>query len=146
MICVVGIGNVLRNDDGVGPYIVSQIEAMELPGVITFMSQQLNLEFIDEFVEFDQVLIVDAAIIGDDVEFYSLKDSHVGHLASSHHVSAQMFLLLAKRMYGKELDMYVCSVKGENFNMGENLSETAQVNAQKAIEKITSFLRSQAHA
>ena len=41
---VIGYGNVLRHDDGVGPRVAEAIEELNLPGVRTLVCQQLSPE------------------------------------------------------------------------------------------------------
>ena len=146
MIGVVGIGNPLRCDDGVGPYIASAIDDMHLSGVEVMITQQLHLEFIDKFLQYDKVVIVDACVTGCDFDFYPIKKAQERRVASSHHLDVNLLSDLAKRLYGKEIDLYICSVRGENFEVGEVVSAKVLACAQKAIEVICAFVRSKDHA
>ena len=44
---VIGYGNTLRGDDGVGPRVAEAIEKLNLPGVRTLVCQQLSPEHAD---------------------------------------------------------------------------------------------------
>ena len=44
---VIGYGNSLRRDDGVGPRVAEAIEELNLPGVRTLVCQLLTPEFAD---------------------------------------------------------------------------------------------------
>jgi hypothetical protein len=44
---VIGYGNSLRRDDGVGPRVAEAVEALQLPGVRTLTCQLLTPEFAD---------------------------------------------------------------------------------------------------
>jgi hypothetical protein len=46
-ILVIGYGNTLRGDDGVGPRVAEAIEELNLPGVRTLVCQLLTPEFAD---------------------------------------------------------------------------------------------------
>jgi hypothetical protein len=52
-ICIAGIGNPIRSDDGIGAYICEQIELLQIPGITTLPLQQLQVEQIEVFAGFD---------------------------------------------------------------------------------------------
>ena len=70
-ILVVGIGNTLRCDDGVGPYVADCIKAQAIKGVKVWVTQQLHVEDIEGMLEFDRVILVDASTAGPPVRFSS---------------------------------------------------------------------------
>ncbi len=51
VILVIGYGNSLRSDDGVGPFVAEAVEALRLPGVHTLICQQLSPEQLAEYGE-----------------------------------------------------------------------------------------------
>jgi hydrogenase maturation protease len=59
---VIGYGNTLRGDDGVGPRVVEAIEKLNLPGVRTLICQQLSPEYADLVSRAHTVVFVDAAV------------------------------------------------------------------------------------
>ncbi len=59
---VIGYGNTLRGDDGVGPRVVEAIEKLNLPGVRTLVCQQLSPEYADPVSRAHTVVFVDAAV------------------------------------------------------------------------------------
>jgi len=141
MICLVAVGNPLRCDDAVGAYIVSQVEDRQLSGVKVIIVQQLQLELLEEILEYDQVILVDAAVTGKDLDFYPLKESNTRALASSHHINAQLFSTIAQKLYGKEMIIQICSVKGEDFSVGDKISPRVLTCADQAVELICSFVK-----
>jgi hydrogenase maturation protease len=132
-ICIVGVGNTIRADDGIGNYICLAIEQMKLPGISTMIVQQLDAELVEDLLLFNHVLITDAAIDGIEVDLYELFPDNVLPLSSSHHVNAAMLAALAKRVYGKKLSLFLCAVRGYDFEIGDLLSEKAKANCLKAI-------------
>lgn len=60
--CIVGIGNPLRSDDGVGAYICQLLEEKNLPGVSIISTQQLDIGIAEELSKFDNVIFVDASL------------------------------------------------------------------------------------
>ena len=59
---VIGFGNTLRCDDGVGPKAVLAVEELGLPGVRTLTCPQLTPELADPLSKVDSAVFVDAAV------------------------------------------------------------------------------------
>lgn len=137
---VVGVGNPLRSDDGVGFYVASVLEERHIPDVQTLVVQQLNLEVIEYFLNFDRIIIVDANCSKCDIEFKKL-NAETCIMTSSHHVTPILLTSLAKTVYDKTLNVYLCLLKAENFEVGEGLSSSAKTIADQAINILTDFLK-----
>ncbi|MBK6937471.1 MAG: hydrogenase maturation protease [Chitinophagaceae bacterium] len=142
-ILVAGVGNPIRNDDGVGPYICRCVEQKKMQGITTAIYHQLHTELTEEFLQFDTVVIADAAIEGDAVEFYPLQEKQVSPVASSHHINASLLVSLARQLYQRELNVMICSVRGYDFEMGETFSAAAKKNADEAVSIILDWIAKQ---
>ena len=59
---VIGYGNTLRGDDGVGPRVAEAVAALALPGVRTLVCAQLSPEHADPVAQARTVIFVDAAV------------------------------------------------------------------------------------
>lgn len=139
-IIIVGIGNTLRGDDGIGAYVCSAIDQTKIEGVQTLIVQQLDTGLIDEFLKADKIILVDASVEGDDVNFYRPETEESFSVASSHHVNANILSSLIKKLYEKEINIMLCAVRGESFDMGEELSAIAKQNADKAAGLIVNWI------
>ena len=142
-ICIVGVGNTIRADDGIGRYICLAIEQMEVPGITTMIVQQLDAELVEDLLPFDHVLITDASLKGSEVELYELFPDNAFPLSSSHHVNAAMLGALSQKIYDKKLSLFICAVRGYDFGIGEKLSEKAKANCSKAISLTMEWINSQ---
>ena len=142
-ILVAGIGNPIRSDDGIGPYICQCIEEKGMAGVTTAIYHQLHTELAEEFLKFDAVIIADAAVEGNAVDFYPLTEKTVSPVASSHHVNAALLVSLAKNLYQKELNVLICSVRGHDFEIGEHFSDAGKKNADEAVSIILDWIYKQ---
>lgn len=138
---VMGIGNPLRSDDGVGPYIVQKIKDKNLPGVKVRAVQQLNIELLEEVDKYDKILLVDASFLGEGLIFRKVQPIDHEQGASSHHLSPEFFWTLAHKLYHRHLNLYVCAVRGRNFELGEQLSTEVQLLIPQAIDEICAFLK-----
>jgi hydrogenase maturation protease len=139
-ILLVGVGNTLRGDDGIGAYICSCIDALKMPGVQTLMTQQLDTALLDELMEADHIIIADASFEGKAVDFFKVSGNEPIPVSSSHHMSAPLLMQMAKTIYQKELSMMICAVAGYRFSMKEKLSARAKKNADKAVAAIVEWM------
>lgn len=135
---VIGIGNPLRCDDGVGPYVADCIEAKSLSRVKVWIAQQLHVEDLERMLDFNQVILVDASIVGSPLEFRLVESVGSKTLSSSHHLSAETFVSLAPSIYHQHLRMHVCSIRGNNFEVGSGISPEVLERAHEAVELICS--------
>ena len=139
-ILIAGIGNTLRSDDGVAAFVCAEIEKKKLQNVTVITSQQLQTEFIDQFLQYDYVLVVDASIIAKGILFEKIPDTTDAVLHSSHHINLATLNSLAKQLYGRSINLFSCGIETESFKIGEQLSTKAKANAEKAVLFITDWV------
>lgn len=139
-ILIIGIGNTLRSDDGVGAYVCEKIEKLNLPGTTTNIVQQLQVDMIEEMTLYDHVVLVDASTTGDTVLFEPVTED-LGQIASSsHHINASLIITLAKKLYNKNLSLYLCAIPGLNFDTGNTLMNQTENIAEEAIIRIKTWI------
>ncbi len=138
-ICVIGIGNPLRSDDGVAEYVCSLIEKNAFRNVSVVTVQQLQTELIDSLLKFEVLVFVDASLEGDDFQFYELKESNCNSF-SSHHLGPELLASLARQLYGKHWAIRICAIRGYRFSIGDQLSAGAFQNAHKALSFLQSWI------
>src|SRR6516162_7751336 len=61
-VLVIGYGNTLRGDDGVGPRVAEAIGNLRLPGVRALICPLLTPELADPISRVEKVIFVDAAV------------------------------------------------------------------------------------
>lgn len=139
---IAGIGNTLRSDDGVAAFVCAEIEKKKLQNVTVITSQQLQTEFIDQFLQYDYVLVVDAAVNAEGILFEKVADTTEAVLHSSHHINLATLNSLAKQLYGRPIHLFSCAIETESFETGEQLSAKTKANAEKAVLFITDWVSS----
>ena len=139
---IAGIGNTLRSDDGVGAFVCAEIEKKQLNNVFTITSQQLQTEFIDQFLLYDYVVVVDASMNAEGILFEKVPDTTEAVLHSSHHINLATLNSLTKQLHGRAINLYSCGIETESFETGEQLSAKAKANAEKAVLFITDWVSS----
>ncbi len=137
---VIGIGNPLRSDDGLGPFLAGEIEKRNIPGVCVITSQLLHLELLEDAVGYGRVLIIDAGAVGPGVILKKVDPQTRGPAASSHHLSPEFFGAMARELYQKDLNLYVCSVYAHDFGLGNHFSASVLKLVPQALVRIESFL------
>jgi hydrogenase maturation protease len=139
-VCIASIGNTLRSDDGLGSYISSHLTALGIQGLYIYQAQQLQLELIEEFIDYQTIVFVDASLGPEGVIFEQLNPYARVSQPDSHQMNPAMLSAVLEKLYPARRVYYLCSVQGKNFEMGETLSQAAKKNAAIAIKAITAFL------
>lgn len=139
-VLLIGVGNVLRGDDGVGAVVCDRIEELKITNATIIKAHQLQIELLDEMLAFDKILIVDASVGITDVIIKKVTEENIG-AASSHHTDVAIFLQLAQQLYNKQIDIYTCAIPAFNFELGERLTEKTKFFAEQAIEKILQWMK-----
>ncbi|MDP2653537.1 MAG: hydrogenase maturation protease [Candidatus Omnitrophota bacterium] len=137
---VIGYGNPMRSDDGVAGVVLRRLEEHHIPNLTLKSVHQLHLELLEEACGHDGVILVDACETGEDVSFEKVGVDPSAGMASSHHLSPQLFLHLARIIYNRTFPLYLCSIRGESFEMGETLSPRVLARVDEAVALIKKFI------
>ena len=136
---VVGFGNPLRMDDGLGPVAAKRLEAIVHDGDIRFLIRhQLGVELAEELRDADFAIFIDAHL-GDIPG--TLKEESVlpGQTVSgsfSHHLSPGALLSLVQALYGRNPEATVYSVAAGSLEHGEGFSPPVENALPVLIEKV----------
>jgi hydrogenase maturation protease len=140
-ICIAGIGNTLRSDDGIGAYICKELQKENIHSATFQYIHQLQTEWIDEFSNYDYVLLIDAAADKENkIQLNALNAGDYLNDTSSHYLGVGILAGLITGLMKSSPTIYFCSVPGNDFTFGEALSPQGKVNADKAIKKISTWL------
>ena len=138
---VIGVGNTLCSDDGVGIFICTELEKTNIQGLSVFTTHQLHIELVEELKEFDTIIIVDAGIKpNNEVSFYPITEQNSNSIHSSHNIDATLLFSLLQNLYPSDRSFFVCEIQVQNFELGEGLSSLALMNARKAVQLISDFI------
>jgi hydrogenase maturation protease len=138
---VIGYGNTLRNDDGVGPRVAEALEALQLPGVSTLSCPLLAPETAEPVARAARVIFVDAAVDGpQEVRFHKLAPA-ANSQVMAHAASPDTILALARDVYGRAPEAWLLTIPVVSLALGDRLSAAAQVNIEIAIQKLKNFAR-----
>lgn len=140
---VIGYGNTLRGDDGVGPKVAEAVEALKLPGVRTFICQQLSPEHAELISQAERVVFVDAAVDAPkEVQLRELVPGETTQLMA-HAADPRTMLALAREVFGRAPKAWWLTIPVERMEFGETLTPYAEAGSAEAISKIRVLAASQ---
>ncbi len=139
-VLVIGIGNTLRRDDGVGVAVAEVIAALA-PNCIVVSAHQLLPEMALAVCEATCVVFVDAdlSLAPGDVQCRPLDPAPDGGV-SAHHLSPGGLLFTAMALYGASPSAHLVSVGVADLAVGEGLSDVVAACVPRAVSVVQSLL------
>jgi hydrogenase maturation protease len=136
---VIGYGNTLRGDDGVGTRVAEAVGALRLPGVRTLICQQLSPEHAEPLSQAHTVVFVDAAVDAPkEVQLRPLEPGETTQLMA-HAADPRTMLALARDVFGHAPRAWWLTIPAVNLEFGEELTPAARRGLEAAVEKIQSL-------
>jgi hydrogenase maturation protease len=141
MLLVIGFGNELRRDDGVGPRVARAIADWGISDVRALAVHQLTPELSEEIARAEEVVFIDAALNGGTghVSVHSVQSTSSNSLAN--HASRPAALLgMTEALYGWRSVAWQLSISVRDVNFGEGLSPETEVAAARALRYLQLWL------
>jgi hydrogenase maturation protease len=133
---VIGYGNTLRSDDGVGPKVADAVAALNLPGVKALACALLAPESADPIAKAEKVVFVDAAVDAPrEVQLRPLSAAMSSQIMA-HAADPATMLALARDVFGRAPQAWLLTIPAENMGIGEELSPLARRGFSQAIKLI----------
>lgn len=138
---ILGIGNLLMKDDGIGIHVIRRISEMDLPeGVEAIDGATFTLDLLPIFQDSANILVVDAVkgegspgdiyfIIPDDL----IKQEE--RMLSLHQVGFLDVLDTAKRM-GKCAEVSIMGIEPQEISWGMELSPILEEKLDRIVERV----------
>ncbi|BAY15753.1 hypothetical protein NIES21_15720 [Anabaenopsis circularis NIES-21] len=140
-VMVIGYGNDLRSDDGIGQRIADEIASWDLSAVKSLAVHQLTPELADALANAELAIFVDAYVPSEsfDVQVRSLSPSGENAIAG-HAADPQSLLALTQTLYGHCPPAVWVTVPGVNFEFGDRISQITETGKAIALGKIMQIL------
>jgi hydrogenase maturation protease len=126
---ILGYGNPLRGDDGVGWHAVRRLleRSAELNAAV-MSCHQLTPELAEPVSRAERVIFIDARVgpTPGAVEVSEVAAGEPGHSTFSHHLHPATLVALAQRLYGRAPEAWIITVTGESFADNDQLSASVQ--------------------
>jgi len=141
---VIGYGNTLRRDDGIGPYVVNRLNGIlkHEKEIRTLALHQLGPDLVEELRWAKLVIFVDATTNEVDWGWQWIKvEPELRDLPYlTHYLTPQFLLGLLQSIYQQCPQTWLVSVHGQDFGFGKGLSLEAEKRAHGALSEIVQFI------
>ncbi|MGQ9621421.1 MAG: hydrogenase maturation protease, partial [Bacteroidales bacterium] len=143
-ILVLGIGNEILTDDGIGLRLVKDLGMTELKNFVCFdFACSGGLEVIEKIKDFEQVVIIDAirtdnGIPGDIYSFLPENFRETSHISNIHDINFIQAMELGKTL-GVQLpeEVYIIAVEiFEDSEFGDELSGSVRKRYKQILENV----------
>lgn len=140
-IAILGIGNPMRSDDGLGPYVIEGLSIRD-PEVYIENVGSVPEAFARPLAEFgaERVIMIDAADMRKPIGHVELvrKDRIGGIAISTHHMPLSFLMMYLEDSTGGET--VLLGVQPKTIDFGEGLSPEIEEVARKIIETLDRVL------
>jgi len=138
-VLIIGYGNTLRGDDGVGPRVAEVIGNLRLPGVRTLICALLTPELADPISRAETVIFVDAAVDApSEVQWRKLEPNETSQLMA-HAADPRTMLALSRDVFGRVPEAWWLTIPAVDMGFREDFSPEVQHGFVEAVEKIRTF-------
>jgi hydrogenase maturation protease len=142
-ILVIGYGNTLRGDDGVGHQIAETVADWQIPQVRSIAVHQLLPELAAAMADVDIVMFIDAIAV---IDLLTPKPNITPLIPdpdatfSTHIISPQLLLSLTQRLYSRTPHAYLLTIPVIDFTIGTTLSPIAITGQKLALDYLKCWL------
>ena len=136
---VIGYGNTLRGDDGLGPRTAAAVAAWNRRDVRAIACHQLGPELAERISTARRVVFVDAAESAGPVRVSPREPGGAGEIVT-HSADPRPLLGLAKALFGRCPPAWWVTIPASSFEFSEELSAPARDGLSIALGRIQSVL------
>ena len=137
---VLGYGNALRSDDGIGIEVAERIAGLNLHDVDVRTCHQLQIELVPDLAHYTRVIFVDASVGGEHLCIRKISSASHAPASSSHSFNPESLYEFLKGLFHIDVEMFVCTIRGKNFSLGTSFSSEALEYAEEAVRSIVSII------
>lgn len=145
-IAVIGLGSILRRDDGIGIRILeSLLNFHKRPGVDYLDFGTASFDLINRIRDYRKVLLIDgidAGLVPGQLKIFRLEDVGCnlnGPVISSHEINLKGIFELYKKL-GLKTKVYIAGIQVKDVSLREGLSEALTDNLDNIVGEIESFI------
>ena len=145
-VALIGIGNTLRRDDGIGIIVLeSLLKFYKKEGIDYFNFGGTSFDLLHRLEAYDVVLLIDginASLAVGELKISELKDIEYkldNSVTSTHELNLKSIFEFSKKL-GIKTRIYVAGIQVGDTSFGEGLSETLEKKKEDIIKKISAFI------
>lgn len=147
-ICVIGVGNILMQDEGIGPRVVEILRKDYVfePQIEIIDGGTLGLDLLPYIERYNKIIIVDVVDFGKEPGFIkSLKGEEIPPYLktklSVHHVGVQDLLEVARLMGYMPEELVFVGIQPESIDLGLDLTPLMAGKLNELIEEVLKVLK-----
>jgi hydrogenase maturation protease len=145
-VLVVGIGNILLADEGVGPHVIRALENVDLPPSVELLDGgTAGADLIDQICDRQKVIFIDA--VEADAEPGSILRMTAGQLTANlcrsvslHEFGLVETVIMAEQLGCAPKEVVILGVKPKDVSCGLELSQEVAAAVPKVVELILAEL------
>jgi hydrogenase maturation protease len=143
-ILILGVGNPILSDDGIGIHVARELKRKDLQGVDVEELAASGLELLDAVRGYGKVVIIDAiqTTNGRPGEFYVLEEKDFEksvHGSSPHGINIATALAMGRKLVPEEMpdDVVFIAVEAEDLvNVSESLTPKVKAALRKVVDRV----------
>lgn len=140
-VLIIGYGNTLRGDDGVGPRVAEAVGNLNLPGVRTLVCPLLTPELADPISRVERVIFVDAAVDAPRTMQWRRLQPNESSQLMAHAADPRTMLALARDVFGHVPEAWWLTIPAVDLGFREAFSPAVQRDSAVAVKKIQEFCK-----
>jgi hydrogenase maturation protease len=148
-VLVLGVGNILLSDEGVGVRVVDAMKEMKLPGNVELLDGGTGaFDLIDVIADREKIIIIDAVNGGcEPGTIFRFSPEDFGaqhyHITSAHEVGLLDALAMAKIAGCSPRQIIIYGIEPKRLDWGTELSREVATIIPKVLELINSELKNE---
>ncbi|MDI6785725.1 MAG: HyaD/HybD family hydrogenase maturation endopeptidase [bacterium] len=141
-IVIVGIGNILLTDEGIGVHVISELKKEEIPSYIEIIDAgTATIDLIDSICDVDKLILIDAVKGGGKAgSIYKFDPSDIEFekevVSSLHQVGLIEVLNIAQKLGRRPKDVVVIGVEPKEIRWGLELSKEIKEKIPEIIKLV----------
>jgi hydrogenase maturation protease len=143
MLWIIGYGNPQRRDDGLGPYVISQLQDLQVGRHTVHLLglHQLGPELAEELRDAEEVVFVDATVeeLDGGWEWREVGLRNIAPHYLTHHTTPSFLMGLLQSCYHRSPRAWMVSIQGEDFGLGDGLTPGAECRALEVVHALVRF-------
>ena len=146
-IAVIGLGNTLRRDDGIGIVILESLLRFYRRNDIDYLNfGSASFDLLHQLKAYDTVLLIDginAGLKAGELKISRLRDIEYkldNFVTSTHEFNLKDIFELSKKL-GIKTKIYVAGIQVEDTSFGEGLSQILKQRKEDILKEIITFIK-----
>ena len=146
-IAVIGLGNSLRRDDGIGVIILeSLLNNYKRPGIDYLNFGIASFDLIHRLGDYDAALLIDgitAGLLAGELKIFNLEEAafpEEASVVSSHELNLKDIFRLTRNLEIKT-KIYIAGIQVQDVSFGESLSEPLKDNLGQITKQVDKFIQ-----